>query len=109
VYNQSIELEAPKAFQHHKDTFISLMNQKRLIFRLLEVSSETNTYNQNSFTALIKELNTLASSERISLIDAFKAADIEYQLLSDGSIKYWYKTNNPSLEKERKEHILKGK
>lgn len=99
LMNNSIQLDAPSEFKEHKEAFLADMEQRLVILTYLDVTRNSSTYDRNEFQSYINELKVKQELERDSLKRAFNEADIEYTELADGTIQFWYKTNDPSKAK----------
>jgi hypothetical protein len=106
LYNEAVNLRAPRSFENHKATFIKIMDERKLITRILLMNIESNGSLQNELNNLIMDLRNSTAAERLELMKAFDEVGIEYSVFPDGSIEYWIKTYSPAQEEKRREKLL---
>lgn len=92
LIKQTADLKAPKEFNQHKNSFIALLHQRRVVLSMYKQTKKSYVFQR--LNTAIRELNQKLKLENISLLKAFKKAGIDYKLLGDGSTRYWYKSHS---------------
>lgn len=89
---ESEKLKAPSAFKNHKETLVSVMQQRLFIITYIEHLINTGGQYTGELTPHITELNVKQEMKKSALIDAFEEANVEYIIKADGTIQYEYKS-----------------
>ncbi|MBB6446722.1 hypothetical protein [Bacillus benzoevorans] len=96
--NEFSKVKRPAAFKEHSKAFESVLDEQLSLLRLVEVSLKTNSINNSQIQYYVQELNHKHVLKRNALIAAFDSEKIRYEILSDGSIRYWYKKDTFSID-----------
>lgn len=86
------KLKAPSAFKNHKETLVTVMEQRLFIITYLEHLLNTGGQYTSELTPHINELNVNQEMKRSALINALEEANVEYIIKADGTIQYQHKS-----------------